>query len=278
LSGWTFTRLTVTHHHSDHLGLAGWLCRRLNIPLFMSKAAYQAGMNLSRNHDEARATSLASYYADHGVPADIAEEAGRRNAEMRRRISPMPDSFEPLAAGRDLSMAQRSLTLLSGSGHAPEQIMLYSQQDNIFLIADQVLKGIFTHIGVLPAHPDNDPLSDYIRSVETLMVRFDSSTLVLPGHNLPFTGLPERCAEVLDFHHARCDRVLKECRLKSPRSIYELMARLFRRELTPDNLTSAFNVTKAYVNFLLGGGRLEVHRDEGGPFKYSAMPSERQQA
>ncbi len=46
LSGRPLTRLIVTHMHPDHIGLAGWLTERFDIPLATSQTAYIDCLNL----------------------------------------------------------------------------------------------------------------------------------------------------------------------------------------------------------------------------------------
>src|SRR5690606_36778347 len=40
LGGLPLTRVIATHHHPDHVGLAGWLCDQFRIPLYMTEAEY----------------------------------------------------------------------------------------------------------------------------------------------------------------------------------------------------------------------------------------------
>src|SRR5437762_1868492 len=37
LAGRPLTRLIVTHFHPDHIGLAGWLCERFDLPMLTSQ-------------------------------------------------------------------------------------------------------------------------------------------------------------------------------------------------------------------------------------------------
>ena len=33
-------KVIVTHLHPDHVGLAGWICRKFSVPLYMSRSEY----------------------------------------------------------------------------------------------------------------------------------------------------------------------------------------------------------------------------------------------
>ncbi|WP_163313978.1 MBL fold metallo-hydrolase, partial [Klebsiella aerogenes] len=45
LKGRRLTRLIVTHFHPDHIGLAGWLAERFEIPLITSQTSYLSCLN-----------------------------------------------------------------------------------------------------------------------------------------------------------------------------------------------------------------------------------------
>jgi len=77
----------------------------------------------------------------------------------------------------------------------------------------------------------------------------------LPGHNLPFYGLPERIDELIAHHHVRCERILRACRTE-PRSAAELVPFVYTRELDPHQMGFAFGEVLAHVNYMLRRGSL----------------------
>src|SRR5436305_12775549 len=95
---------------------------------------------------------------------------------------------------------ERSFEVLTGNGHAPEQVMLYCAADNVFLAADQVLAKITPNISVWAVDPEGDPLGLYLRSLKELREEIPSDALVLPGHQLPFIGLHTRSSELIAHH------------------------------------------------------------------------------
>ena len=48
LRGRRLTRLIVTHFHPDHIGLAGWLAERYDVPLLTSQTAYLSWLTKAR--------------------------------------------------------------------------------------------------------------------------------------------------------------------------------------------------------------------------------------
>ena len=170
-------------------------------------------------------------------------------------VSGLPPTFMRLVAGDTLKIGGRSFDVLTGNGHAPEQVMLYCAADNIFLAADQVLAKITPNISVWAVDPEGDPLGLYLRSLQELQEQIPADALVLPGHQLPFYGLHTRSSELIAHHEVRCAAIAEACRA-APRSAAELVPVLFSRELDPHQMSFAFSEVQAHVNYMLRRGEL----------------------
>jgi len=70
-----------------------------------------------------------------------------------------------------------------------------------------VLPGITPNLGVYATEPGADPVGDWIGSCDRLGALARSDHLALPGHRRPFTGLPERLAELADHQRASLERL-----------------------------------------------------------------------
>jgi glyoxylase-like metal-dependent hydrolase (beta-lactamase superfamily II) len=254
LAGQKLTRLIVTHFHPDHIGLAGWLCERFDLPLLTSLTSYLGCLNISLNPGSAEATSYRDFYRSHGMSPEIADLVATRGHEYLQMVAPLPPTFTRVVAGDTLTIGSRSFEVMMGNGHAPDQLMLYNASDKIFLAADQVLAKITPNISVWEIDPDGDPLGLYLRSLQAIIERVPPDALVLPGHRLPFIGLHTRCRELAEHHRERCARIARACRA-APHSVAELVPVLFTRELDAHQLSFAFSETHAHVNAM-------VHRKE----------------
>ena len=152
----------------------------------------------------------------------------------------LPRTFQRLIAGETLRVGARDFAVLTGGGHAPEQVMLHCEADGVLLCADQVLARISPNIGVSATDPDGDPLGIYLRSLLALKRRLPADTLLLPGHNMPFTGLHERVDELLAHHEGRCNAIVEACRTRAL-SAAELVPVVFRRPIDdPHQMGFAF--------------------------------------
>jgi glyoxylase-like metal-dependent hydrolase (beta-lactamase superfamily II) len=277
LAGRPFTRLIVTHHHPDHIGLAGWLCDRFGLPLATSETAYLFCQNVSLSPGALDAKPYRDFYLRHGLDAESTQRVSTLGHAYLKMVSGLPPTFERLVAGDTLKLGGRSFAVLTGNGHAPEQVMLYCAADNIFLAADQVLAKITPNISVWAVDPTGDPLGLYLRSLAELKARIPAGALVLPGHQLPFYGLNVRADELVAHHDKRCAMIAEACRA-APRSAAELVPVLFPRTLDPHQMSFAFSETLAHINCMLRRGELawaergEVERVVAGPTEPQGAP------
>jgi glyoxylase-like metal-dependent hydrolase (beta-lactamase superfamily II) len=255
LAGRPLTRLIVTHYHPDHIGLAGWLCEQHDLQLLTSQTSYLSSQNISLRPGALDAKPYRDFYLRHGLDAATTQRVATQGHNYLRMVSELPPTFMRLVAGDTLKIGGRSFDVLTGNGHAPEQVMLYCGADNIFLAADQVLAKITPNISVWAVDPEGDPLGLYIRSLTELRTDIPADALVLPGHQLPFYGLHARSRELIAHHESRCAIIAEACRT-APRSAAELVPVLFSRELDPHQMSFAFSEVQAHVNYMLRKGEL----------------------
>jgi hypothetical protein len=78
--------------------------------------------------------------------------------------------------------------------------------------------------------------------------------LILPGHKLPFTGLPLRLTQKIASHDAALARLLDH--LSSPTSAVDCFSALYRRTLGADDFGLALAETLAHLNCLHRQGQI----------------------
>ena len=272
LAGKRLTKLIVTHFHPDHIGLAGWLCEEYGLALLTSQTTYLGCINISLSPGALEAKPYRDFYLTHGMSDETASLVSTQGHNYLRMVSPLPLTFTRLVAGDVLSLGGRKFDVLSGDGHAPEQIMLYCADDNIFLAADQVLAKITPNVSVWAIEPEGDPLGLYLRSLKAIEQRISPDALVLPGHQLPFRGLHLRCREIAAHHEERCALVLDACR-ERPRSVADIVPVMFTRKLDPHQMSFAFSEAHAHVNRMLNQGELVWAESKGDVRQFIAADS-----
>jgi glyoxylase-like metal-dependent hydrolase (beta-lactamase superfamily II) len=269
LAGRRLTRLIVTHYHPDHIGLAGWLCERYGLPLFTTQTSYLGCQVISLSPGALDARPYRDFYARHGMAPETVDLVSSQGHNYLRMVTPLPLSFTRVVDGDTLRIGGREFRALTGDGHAPEQLMLYCPSANVLLAADQVIARISPNISVWAVDPDGDPLGLYLRSLKRIKASIPAGTLVLPGHQLPFHGLHERCEELAAHHADRCAVIAEACAAK-PHSVADLVPVLFTRELDPHQLSFAFSEVHAHVNFMLRRGELRHAASEDGNSRVEA--------
>jgi glyoxylase-like metal-dependent hydrolase (beta-lactamase superfamily II) len=264
------TRIIVTHYHPDHVGAAAWLADRCGLRLEMSETEYLSSLVLNLDPGALEAQPYRRFYERNGLAHDTTDRVVTQGHGYLRMISGIPPTFRRLVAGERIMLGHRTFEVMTGGGHALEQIMLYCAEDRIFLSADQVLARISPNVSVSARDPEGDPLGIYLRSLREILAAVPADVLVLPGHDLPFTGLHQRIDEMHDHHAERCDRIAVACR-EAPLSTAELIPVLFRPNLDPHQIGFAFAEAMAHVNFMLRRARLVREVGPDGIDRFRAL-------
>ena len=260
LGGLPVTRVLVTHHHPDHVGLAGWFQER-GADLLTTRTAWFMARMLTLDEQAVPAPETMRFWRRAGMePAEIEARAAERPFNFADVVAPMPLGFTRIREGDDVEIGERHWTVRTGGGHAPEQATLWCRQDNLVLGADALLPGISPNIGVYATEPEADPLSDWLTSCEELGAHATDDLLVLPGHKLPYTGLPHRLRQLRENHERALER-LREW-LAVPRAASECFEPLFGRAIRKPEYGLALVEAVAHLNHLHQMG--EATRDETG--------------
>lgn len=263
LSGRQLTRLIVTHYHPDHIGLAGWLAEQFGLPLLTSQTTYLSCLNISLSPGALDAKPYREFYLRHGLDPQTTQVVATQGHNYLRMVYGLPPTFTRLVGGDTFKIGGRDFSVLSGDGHAPEQLMLYCIADKVLLAADQVLAKITPNVSVWAVDPDGDPLGLYIRSLYSLKHQISSDTLILPGHQLPFYGIHTRSDELIAHHDLRCSLIREACR-STARSAAELVPIIFHRELDPHQMSFAFSEVQAHINYMLRKNELNWAESDDG--------------
>ncbi|CUH64358.1 hydroxyacylglutathione hydrolase [Thalassovita gelatinovora] len=255
MAGRKFTRLIVTHHHPDHIGNAGWLCEKLDIPMATSAGSFLSFLTLSNPSAKSDSDPYTQFYARHGMPSEGAKLVSTLGHGYLRMVSTPPDSYLRLHQGMDLRIGGRNFQVLTGDGHSLEQVMLYSPSDNLFLAADQVIERISPNISVFASEPAADPLGLYLTSLGQICDTVPEDVLVLSGHHRPFYGLHQRRAELAGHHAERCEVIAEACGA-TPQSVNDLVSVMFKGKLDAHEVSFAFSEALAHANYMAAKGDL----------------------
>lgn len=253
-------RVIGTHHHQDHIGLAGWFTERHGAEFLTTRTAFlYARMLLLDSHDRPHPCQL-DYWRAAGMDATIFES--RRNERPFNSadvVHPIPPTFRRIAEGDALRIGGRDFEVHIGNGHAPEHATLWSADGSLVIAGDQILSTISPNLGVYATEPEADPVGDWLESCSRLGRHAREGQLALAGHKLPFFGVGPRLSQMISGHVAALDRL--EEALATPRRATDCFPVLFRRPIGEAEYTLALGEAVAHLNNLAASGRVRRWRE-----------------
>src|ERR1700747_1292535 len=263
LKGVKITRLIVTHSHPDHVGLAGWIVERFNCPLYMSQVEYLQSVYHQNRGAEERRNAQRLFFRRHGMDEDLTEKLLGRGQDYLKRVSVLPASYHRLTHGDEVVIGTRRFKVITGGGHALDQLMLCCAADKLFLSADQVRSKISPTVSVWAVEPEQNSLGEYLASLASLTTTLPYDLLVLPGHGEPFSGMKTRRKQLDDHHEERCLLIADACR-ETPKTSSQLVPVVFHKHvLDPHQMGFAAGELIAHVNYMLVEGRLTAAATDG---------------
>lgn len=261
-------RLIVTHFHPDHVGLAGWLTERFQIPLWMPLGEWTQGRMHSFDTAETIGGSYHKFYKSAGFDAAMLDVVGQRVGRYGQSISPIPAQFHRISHGDSIEIGGCDWRVIVGTGHAPEHACLYCEQLGVLIAGDQVLPRISPNVSVWPQEPDADPLRQFLGSLDRFR-GLATDTLVLPSHDWPFRGLHGRLDDLAGHHRDRLVETEELC--AAPATGVDVLRGLFTRELDNHQLFFAIGESLAHLHYLIGEGRIERREDSEGVYRFQRV-------
>ena len=263
------TRVIGTHLHPDHIGLAGWLCKRFNTDLWMTRGEWLTARMLlsdvSNTPPEAYGRKQQAAGWDAAAVAEMMASGWGRFAGM---VFEMPPSYRRLKEGDILDLGQHQWRIVVGSGHSPEHACLLNERQGILVSGDQVLPRISSNVSVHLTEPESDPLGDWLDSIDRLLT-LPGGLLVCPAHGEPFYGLHVRLAALRDEHAQRLDSVHAKLKEQPLRAV-DCFQLLFNRPIGGHNRDLATGEAVAHLNRLIHTGRAKREEENGVHWYHAA--------
>ena len=269
LAGKPVGRVIVTHHHPDHVGMAGWLMAR-GAELWAPRTAWLMARMLVLDEQPAYPPETLEFYRRAGMDAEVFES--RRNERpfnFADVVEPLPVGYTRLREGDVIRIGGRDWDVRMGHGHAPEHATFWSRDDDLVLGGDQLLPSISPNIGVYPTEPDADPLAEWLAACAQFQQIAEDRHLVLGGHKLPFTGLPLRLRQLIDNHHGALDRL--QAALATPKRAGDVFVPVFGRQIGGGEYGLALVEAVAHMNHLWHAGRATRQLGADGAWWFAAL-------
>lgn len=255
LGGKPIARVIVTHHHPDHVGLAGWFQREHGAELITTRTAWLFARMLQLDTQLVPVDETLAYWRSAGMHQDVYEKRREeRPYNFADSVADMPLGFRRVKEGDVIRFGGRDWDVRIGNGHAPEHATFWSRDCDLVLGGDQLLATISPNLGVYATEPDADPVGDWLESCERLTPFAEDSHLVLPGHKLPYRGLPTRMRQLVDNHHSALKRLTEF--LDTPKTATECFPALFKRKIDEGTYGLALVEAMAHLNHLYQIGQI----------------------
>jgi glyoxylase-like metal-dependent hydrolase (beta-lactamase superfamily II) len=271
LEGLPVKRVLITHMHPDHVGLAGWLTRKFDAQLWMSRLEYLTCRTLVADTGRDAPDVAISFYRAAGWNEDALDTYRVRFGGFGKAVSRLPDAYKRLTEGEAIMIGGRPWQVIMGCGHSPEHACLFQADLNVLISGDQVLPRISSNVSVFPTEPEGDPMTDWINSCHKLKAALPDDVLVLPSHNEPFVGLHRRLDDLIDNHESALTRLAGW--IEEPKRVIDCFSPLFKRTIGPDVLGMATGEAIAHLNCLIARGQAGVTAGADGVALYGRTPS-----
>ncbi|MCO6384383.1 MBL fold metallo-hydrolase [Oceanicola sp. 502str15] len=271
LGGKPIGRIFLTHHHPDHVGNAGWLMQEYGAELWSTRLCWTLTRMLQLDEQARPNEETLQFWRRAGMdPAVYAKRCEERPFNFADITWPLPLGFQALREGQRVQIGGRSWTVHIGNGHAPQHATFWCEDAPLVLGGDQLLPSISPNLGVYASEPDADPVGEWLESCARLGAFARDDQLVLPGHKLPFTGLPARLVQMADNHHTALARLLEHL-AETPGTAHDVFEPVFGRRIEGDAYGLALAEAVGHVNHLYATGRVSREPGEDDAWIYRVV-------
>jgi len=254
--------MLITHHHSDHIGLAHRVRSASGAWIALHPADYEAIIRPEfRDPKIAKIDGLQSLLAL-GASSSEANDLINRSAKADFRSTyAIPDRL--VEDGEVIGVAGWSLRAVHTPGHTPGHLCFIDEDAKLLFAGDHVLPRISPNISA-DANAQVDALGNFLCSLSKIS-EYEVDE-VLPAHEWRYRGLQQRVKELRDHHEGRLKELLRIVEANPGSVAWELAGELSWSRAWNETLgfvrTSAVRETKAHLVHLQHLGLIDSTSDE----------------
>lgn len=262
LDGMPITRVIATHLHGDHTGNAGWITRKWDCELWMSRSDFYMCKAMAADGPSDVPEDAIRFYRRAGFDEARLNRYRERFGQFGANISQLPAGYRRIEDGQYIGIGGREWRAVIGRGHSPEHVCLYCPELKLIIAGDQILPTITPNVSVNPAEPMANPLRDWLTSCDNLRQQLPPNLLVLPSHENLFKGLHERLTALVDWHEVALEKLYDLC--ETPKRAVDVFPAIFKSEITDMSFFPATGESIAHLHCALDRRMLTVEEDENG--------------
>ena len=259
------SKIIVTHHHPDHIGLSKYLSEKLKIKVYAPKKEVSRAKRIIDLNDEEYGDLLSRSYEEFGLSKKIINKSRIRGNFYKGMIKELPKLIN-LQDKFDIITKEGRWTARFDTGHSPSQLSLYDKDRKIYLCFDFLLPRISPNISVGIEDNENNILGEYFKYLISIINDFKSDWVVIPGHEFPYYDPVKRARDLISHHNSRLDLILRKIK-NAKLTVQDAMEVLFDKIQNSHDVFFASCETKAHINYLLYEKNITVNKEDK-IFKY----------
>jgi glyoxylase-like metal-dependent hydrolase (beta-lactamase superfamily II) len=260
-TGIKIEKLTFTHTHPDHIGLAGWFQKTYGIPVHISSLSYK---EVQRIRNLKTGNWMCDFLKQHGGP-EISEDLLLLDA---RAYTFKPDGIFEM--NDRIRLGNDSYKVISTPGHAPDHICLYSPERQLMVTGDHIIDKISPIIAVWSAEVLN-PLQDYYHSLD--LVSSYEVKQALSGHGDVINDLPARAKGIKSGHMYRMQQIFDSIKNEA-KPAWQICQEIYGK-LSINKFFAPFMTTISRLIYLQSIGKVKSELKDGKYYYYLSSSDRR---
>ena len=260
-----FAGLLITHYHPDHIGMAGWLQKKLNIKCLTTEKELFTAKTFRSMPDDEYAKLFRNVFVRAGMSEEDIIAKGPATRLYKNRVYELPD-FEIIKAGHEIVSNDGKWKVRTDSGHSPEHISLLDKERKLYLSGDFLLPRISPNISDNFFDPLDDRLGEYLKYLNEIQ-EIGPETSVFPCHDWPFKEGMQRAKDLIKHHNHRLSLILEALNKKSI-TIMDSISIIFDRKIGDEQMHFAIGEARAHLIHLDVTGQAQSKIDERGTVHY----------
>jgi glyoxylase-like metal-dependent hydrolase (beta-lactamase superfamily II) len=253
----------ATHHHLDHIGLAGAVKRASGATVAVLAGVADYAADYHANVDEDRAFSE-RLMAAHGVPEEIIGDD-----ELWDFVRANGAGFEAdvqLADGDRIRAGGRELDVLARPGHSPTDTLFVDARARLAFVGDHLLAGISSNTEISPVGAADgvrpQPRTEYLHNLQrTAELPVDT---LLTGHGKPVRTAAALVELRLAEHRRRAARIAAIL-LREPQSAYRIAEQLWPEQTVREQPLLVVWEVLGHLETLMSAGLVTERVEDGSP-------------
>ena len=260
-----FAGLLITHYHPDHIGMAGWLQKKLNIKCLTTEKELFTAKTFRSMPDDEYAKLFRNVFVRAGMSEEDIIAKGPATRLYKNRVYELPD-FEIIKAGHEIVSNDGKWKVRTDSGHSPEHISLLDKERKLYLSGDFLLPRISPNISDNFFDPLDDRLGEYLKYLNEIQ-EIGPETSVFPCHDWPFKEGMQRAKDLIKHHNHRLSLIIEALNKKSI-TIMDSISIIFDRKIGDEQMHFAIGEARAHLIHLDVTGQVRSEVDDRGTVHY----------